>query len=66
MIDFTKIFDLSKLKDIDFKNIDIDEIKKGLEVEKEHSKIFMIRLIITLGHIAENPKYYTVLLKAGL
>lgn len=62
----TQIFDISKLKGIDFKTIDKDEFKKGMEVEKEHSKDLTVRAIITLGHMAEKPYYYTKLLKAEL
>ena len=61
-----RLFDLSKLKNIDFNNIDMEELKKGIEVEREHSNNLIVRVIIALGHIVEDKQYYTKFLKAGL
>jgi len=56
---------------VDISKFDKEELKKGLEVEKEHMKdkdINVIRqpsdvLKIALAHLREDPKYYTKLKK---
>jgi len=50
------------------KNIDVDpeELKKGIEVEKEHTDDPVKAEEIALDHLKEDPKYYTKLAKAGL
>jgi len=47
-------------------NIDREELKKGIEVEKEHTNDPKIALKIALDHLAEDPKYYTKLATLGL
>ena len=47
-------------------DFDPEEIKMGLKVETEHSDDPKITLAITLDHLTENPKYYTILKNAGL
>ena len=44
----------------------LDQIKKGIEVEKEHTDDPKIALKIAMDHIKEDPKYYDKLTKAGL
>jgi len=44
----------------------LNQIKKGLEVEKEHTDDPKIALKIAMDHIKEDPKYYDKLTKAGL
>jgi hypothetical protein len=46
--------------------IDKAELKKGIEVEKEHTNDPRIALKIALDHLAEDPKYYTKLATLGL
>lgn len=50
------------------KNLDVDqeELKKGIEVEKEHTDDPVKAEEIALDHLAEDPQYYTKLDKAGL
>ena len=50
------------------KNLDVDqeELKKGIEVEKEHTDDAVKAEQIALDHLAEDPKYYTKLAKADL
>jgi hypothetical protein len=44
----------------------LKQIKKGLEVETEHTDDPKIALKIAMDHIKEDPKYYDKLVKAGL
>jgi hypothetical protein len=54
--------------DIREKNLDVDqeELKKGIEVEKEHTDDPVKAEEIALDHLAEDPQYYTKLDKVGL
>ena len=45
---------------------DREELKKGIEVEKEHTDNPKIALKIALDHLDEDPKYYTKLATLGL
>lgn len=45
------------------KNAPKDELKMGIEVEKEHTPDIDIRKRIALDHLAETEKYYTGLAK---
>jgi hypothetical protein len=42
------------------------QLKKGLEVEKEHTDDLKIALKIAIDHIKEDPKYYDKLASLGL
>jgi len=44
----------------------LSQIKKGIEVDMEHTNDPKIALKIALDHIKEDPKYYDKLTKAGL
>ena len=44
----------------------LSQIKKGIEVEMEHTDDPKVALKIALDHIKEDPKYYDKLVKAGL
>jgi len=44
----------------------LSQIKKGIEVEMEHTDDPKIALKIAMDHIKEDPKYYDKLAKAGL
>jgi predicted Zn-ribbon and HTH transcriptional regulator len=44
----------------------LSQIKKGIEVEMEHTDDPRIALKIAMDHIKEDPKYYDKLTKAGL
>lgn len=46
--------------------IEIEQIKKGIEVEMEHTNDKKIALKIALDHLKEDPKYYDKLTAAGL
>lgn len=50
----------------DASNVDPDELRKGIEVELEHTRDRKIAQEIALDHLAEDPRYYTKLLKIGL
>jgi len=43
-----------------------DQLKKGTEVEKEHTSNPKTAMKIALDHIDENPKYYDILATVGL
>jgi hypothetical protein len=45
---------------------DPEELKKGIEVEKEHTDDHRIAMKIALDHLDEDPKYYTKLATLGL
>jgi len=45
---------------------DPEELKKGIEVEKEHTDDPKIAMKIALDHLKEDPKYYTKLATLGL
>ncbi len=42
-------------------DVDKEELKKGLKVEKEHTKDKRIAKEIALDHLAEDPNYYSKL-----
>ena len=44
----------------------LQQIKKGIEVEMEHTDDPKMALKIAMDHIKEDPKYYNKLTKAGL
>lgn len=46
--------------------LDLDQIKKGVEVEMEHTNDRRTALKIALDHLKEDPKYYDKLAAAGL
>lgn len=64
---------LAKDAGIDLKNIDLDQLKRGIKVEKEHdggqgkdvdvvkSKSDLLK--IAVAHLREKPDYYTRLAK---
>lgn len=47
-------------------NIDQNELKMGIEVEKEHTQDEALAKKIAMDHLKEDPKYYTKLKQAGL
>lgn len=48
------------------KDVDQNELKIGIEIEKEHTTDPKLAKEIALDHLAEDPKYYTKLKKAKL
>jgi len=44
-------------------DVDPEELKMGIEIEKEHTDDLEIAKTIALQHLAEDPKYYTKLKK---
>lgn len=46
-------------KKIDITTIDVNELKKGIAVEYEHTTSRMLSTKIALDHLAEIPDYYT-------
>ena len=59
-------FKLDVKPTVDIKNIDKEELKKGIKVEKEHTSDNKTATRIALDHLSEDPKYYSKLEKAGL
>jgi Zn-dependent peptidase ImmA (M78 family) len=57
--------DIAKHHSVDI-NVIKQELKKGLNVEMEHTKDKKTALKIAIDHLWENPKYYTKLAKAKL
>jgi hypothetical protein len=48
------------------KEVDEEQLKIGIEVEKEHTDDESVAEEIARDHLAEDPHYYTKLKKAGL
>jgi hypothetical protein len=48
------------------KDVNREELKKGIRHEMEHTKDPKIAAEIALDHLAEDPNYYTNMKKAGL
>lgn len=46
--------------------VDAEQLKIGIEVEKEHTDDEKVAEKIARDHLAEDPHYYTKLKKAGL
>ena len=46
--------------------MDQKQLAIGIAVEKEHSTNLEIRKTIALDHLAEDPMYYTKLVKSGI
>lgn len=44
-------------------DFDIEQLKKGWKVEREHSADPNVRIKTAMDHLTEDPKYYTKLLK---
>lgn len=44
-------------------NFDEEQLRMGIEIEKEHSDDIAIRTAIAKAHLAEFPKYYDALKK---
>jgi hypothetical protein len=59
----SSFFDAGKSKTNPPENVDPEQLKKGMEVEKEHSNNPIITRRIALDHISEFPTYYTALEK---
>jgi hypothetical protein len=51
---------------VDEKDVDPDELEKGIETEKEHTTDEETAKKIALAHLGEDPKYYSKLKKANL
>jgi hypothetical protein len=51
---------------VDVKDVDKEELKKGINVEKEHTSDIKTATRIALNHLSEDPKYYSKLAKADL
>jgi hypothetical protein len=51
---------------VDIKDVDKEELKKGIKVEKEHTSDIKTATRIALNHLSEDPKYYSKLEKVGL
>ena len=54
---------IAKKNGITEKDVDPGELKRGIEVEKEHTESAEEAKQIALDHLAEDPKYYTKLKK---
>ena len=43
------------------KDVDPEQLKKGIEIEKEHTDDEEVARTVALAHLKENPKYYDYL-----
>ena len=59
-------FKLDVKPTVDIKDVDKEELKKGIKIEKEHTTDIKTAMRIALDHLSEDPKYYSKLAKAGL
>jgi len=46
--------------------VPIEELEKGMKVEKEHTDSHSVAKEIAMDHLVEDPKYYTKIAKAKL
>jgi hypothetical protein len=51
---------------VDVEDVNQEELKKGIEIEKEHTSDIETATRIALNHLSEDPKYYSKLAKANL
>jgi hypothetical protein len=51
----------AKKKKVTEKDVDPEELRMGIEIEKEHTNDPVLAKKIALDHLAEFPKYYTAL-----
>lgn len=63
--DAKTVDDIAAIHGVSKEEIDI-ELKKGLEVEREHTSDPLAAREIAMDHLVEDPKYYTKLLAAKL
>jgi hypothetical protein len=59
----TILKDLGKHDFVDASKFDKKQIAKGIRIEYEHTNSKLVARLITLDHLAENPKYYDYLEK---
>jgi hypothetical protein len=52
--------DIANKHNVDVKHLE-DQLKMGIEVEKEHDDDLTIRKAIAMDHLVEDPDYYTKL-----
>ena len=57
--------DIAKMHDVPLIDI-MNQVRKGLKVEMEHTNDKAVAMEIILDHLVEHPKYYDVLLSVGL
>ena len=57
--------DIAEMHNVSLSHIK-DELKKGIEVESEHTSDKKEQTRIAKDHLVENPNYYTILEKVGL
>jgi alkaline phosphatase len=53
-------------KNLSIYDVDEKELIVGIAVEKEHSKDLNVRTSIAIDHLADNKKYYTLLVESGI
>lgn len=53
-------------KGTNINSVDKNELAVGIMVEKEHYKDYNHRMSISVDHLTENKKYYSILMKTGL
>ena len=63
--EFKKFMD-GKRKNLNASDVDQKQLSIGIAVEKEHSSDIEIRKMIALDHLAEDPMYYSKLVKSGI
>ena len=59
-------FKLDVKPTVGVEDVDQEELKKGIEIEKEHTSDIETATRIALNHLSEDPKYYSKLAKANL
>lgn len=59
------IEDIAKTHSVDLNTLK-QELKKGMDVEMEHTSSKEKAKKIAMDHLVEDPKYYTKIKKAGL
>ena len=59
-------FKLDVKPTVSIKDVDKEELKKGIKIEKEHTTDIKTATRIALDHLSEDPKYYSKLAKLDL
>jgi hypothetical protein len=59
-------FKLDVKPTVNIKDVDKEELKKGIKIEKEHTTDIKTATRIALDHLSEDPKYYSKLAKLDL
>ena len=64
--EYADMYGLADKEDTQSADVDANELKVGMDIEKEHTRDPNVAKQIALDHLSEDPKYYTKLQQANL